>query len=81
MEQFTKKDIKHKTRKREVVDPRFIAAYIIRFKTDLTLKRAAKLLGYKDHTMVWYASVSVKKLIEVDKDFMEKYEQLINSFK
>lgn len=80
VEDFTQTDLKHKCRKREIVEPRFVAVYLIRYKTDLTLIKIAGMFGYLHHEGVIHACKSVDNLLNYDKKFKNKYQRFIDSF-
>jgi len=63
---LTTKQIKSKTRKRDIVEARHLAIYAITFNTKLTLKKIGKLVGGRDHSTIIHAIGSGKRLIEID---------------
>jgi chromosomal replication initiator protein len=64
--------LKSNTRKREVVEARFIAmALIMIANPDLTLKEVGAMFN-RDHSTVVYARDTYKKLMEGDKAFQDK---------
>lgn len=58
-----------KTRRRDIVERRQVAIYILRNHTDLSLSRIGGIFD-KDHATALYAVRTIKNLIEVDKKIM-----------
>jgi len=56
-------DLLGKSRKKELVFPRHLAAYLLREKLSLSFPQIAKILGKKDHTSTMYAYRKIKELI------------------
>ena len=65
-----------KTRKREVVEAKYIAMAAIRERTAFTLMEIAIAFG-KDHTTVIHARKTVKNLMDTDKKFKIKYKGVL----
>lgn len=68
-------ELKSKSRKREIVIPRQIAMHIIKERTVMSLK-AIGIVFNRDHSTVIFAINTVNDLIETDKGFRKKYEQI-----
>jgi len=58
-----------KTRRREIVERRQIAIYILRHHTELSLSSIGGIFG-KDHATILYAVRTIKDLVQVDKKIM-----------
>lgn len=65
-------EIKAKSRKKEVVQPRQIAMYLADQYTDLPSGKIGILIGGKDRTTVLYACKTVQQQLEVDKSFQNE---------
>ncbi len=57
-------DLKGKVRKKEIVNPRQIAMYLIREEVDQSYPKIAEVIGKKDHTTIIHACQKIKKEIE-----------------
>jgi len=51
--------------------------YIFRYNSDLTLMQIAKLINRNDHTTVIKCAKSAQRLIESDKNYSDKIEQIL----
>lgn len=72
-------DITTKSRKRELVALRHIYAYILKMKSNLTLKEIAKLSGCTDHSTAHHAIKTVEGYLEnQDVFFMQYYKPFQN---
>lgn len=63
---LTLNDIRKKTRRREIVYPRHVLCYLLRKKTNMSLKDIGELTGGRDHTTVIHAIKSIEDLMETD---------------
>jgi chromosomal replication initiator protein len=61
--------VKSKTRKREIVQARQIAMYLIKRSGKYSLKAVGAFFGGRDHSTVIYACQTVEDLMETDKKF------------
>ena len=77
IEEFTKQKIDIKTRKREVVEARQIAMYVIKCRTKLSFAEIGGLCGGKDHATAMYACKTVVNLWETMPKFRAKYQDLM----
>ena len=77
VEKRTGINIREQTRKREVSDARHIAMYLIKENTCLSYKQTARACGLQSHSTAWYACKQVKNLMSINRDFKEKYGDLI----
>jgi len=68
--------IESKSRKREIVEPRQIAATLVREFTRLSLKQTGLKFGGLDHSTVIHARQTVYDLIETDNDYRKKFEYI-----
>lgn len=60
-------DIKSKNRKKEIVTPRHIAMYLIRYlNNDISLEDVGKVLGDRDHSTVIHGCEKIDELIKED---------------
>lgn len=69
--------IKQKTRKREVVEARQAAMYLLGTFTKMSLKRIGLEFGGRDHSTVIHAKKVVGDLMDTDKQFREKCSKCI----
>jgi len=81
VEEYTGIHIRQQTRKREVSDARQIAMYLIKENTGLSYMQTARLCGLQSHTAAWYACRQVKLHMSINRDFKEKYGDLIKNIK
>lgn len=70
------KYLKCKSRKHEYLNPRFIAMYFLRKKTELSLSEISAMFGNRHHTTVMHALKTVDDLLFSDKGFKEKVSEL-----
>lgn len=68
-------DVKSRSRKRDFTEPRQIAIYFIRQKTNLSLKMIGRIFS-RDHSTVINSIEVVTDSIQVNKRFSKKIEQL-----
>lgn len=73
-------DLKRKTRKREYVDARAIAFYIIKTELNLSLDAIGKFFE-KNHATVLHGLRVFYNLIETDKSFKNKFNKIFFTFK
>jgi len=70
-------DMEGKSQKREFVEARQIAMYVLRHTSGLSLAKIGKLFGNRDHSTVIHACVTIKDLI-FNKKFREKTDLCMN---
>lgn len=72
---------KAKTRKREIVELRFLAALLLRkYYPNITLKEIARLYGGQDHTSVMNGLTRANELLDInDPVFTYKYQNAVNA--
>lgn len=68
-------DVKSRSRKRTFTEPRQIAIYFIRQKTNLSLKNIGRIF-LRDHSTIINSIEVVTDSIQVNKRFNKKIEQL-----
>lgn len=73
---ITKQAIEGKTRKREAVEARQIAQYMLCNYTKLSLKKIGLHFGGRAHTTVIHSKQTVNDLMETDKKYKAKVEML-----
>jgi len=76
----TVEEMKSKTRKRAIADPRHVAFFVIRKRTGLSLKSTAGLLGREDHTTSGRAIKKVEDLACNDYAFAQKVKFILRQF-
>lgn len=67
-----------KTRKREVVQARYLAMYFSKNLTKYSLSYIGNQIGKKDHATVLYACKAVSDLMQTDRHFRMQVEELQN---
>ena len=72
---------KTKTRKREIVELRFLAALLLRkYYPNITLKEIARLYGGQDHTSVMNGLARANELLDInDPVFTYKYHNAVSA--
>ncbi len=55
-----------KSRKMKIVEPRYVAMYLLSYYTSLSLKQIGELLGGFDHTTVIHARTQINDLLCTD---------------
>lgn len=68
--------IESRSRRREFVEPRQIAATLVRQFTRLSLKLTGLKFGGIDHSSVIHSVNTVDDLIATDKDYRKKFEHI-----
>lgn len=68
-------DLTGRLRDREFVVPRQIAMFLIKEHTKMSLVEIGKMFN-RDHSTVIYSIRTVRDLLETNKVFREKYEQI-----
>jgi chromosomal replication initiator protein len=61
-------DLRGKIRKKEIVNPRQIAMYLLREEISQSYPKIAEIIGKKDHTTIIYAYEKIKKEIKEDEN-------------
>lgn len=74
LNEFAEVDLKMRTRKRYVLEPRQVACYLIRQNTELSLMKIGKILGI-DHSSVIHSVDVVRELRKYDKVFAERWKE------
>ncbi|MFA5243686.1 MAG: helix-turn-helix domain-containing protein [Pedobacter sp.] len=69
-------DVISTNRKRIYTEPRQIAMYFIRNKTNLSFAKIGKIFSDRDHSTVHYSVDLVKDMIDINKRFRKKIEEL-----
>lgn len=69
-------DIKTKCRERRYVVPRMICMYLIRTRTELSLKEVGRIMGGFDHTAVIHAVKTIHNLTYTDPTFKAKVDRI-----
>lgn len=72
LNEFANVELRTRTRKRHILEPRQVACYMIRYNTELSLKQITNLLEL-DHSSVIHSVEMVKVLSSYDKAFGEKW--------
>ena len=72
--------LKDKTRKKEVVTARQVAMYFAKHHTAHTLKTIGFHFGGRDHTPVMHSVQTVSDLVDSDKKFRDKVDELRKKF-
>ena len=74
---ITIKDIKGKSRKRQFVKARFIAMYLIKNNTSLTLKTIGDIVG-RDHTTIIHSLQTIQNTLSLhyDTDLKDELNQI-----
>lgn len=73
---ITIKDLKRKTRKREIVEPRQICMWLREKYTRESLSEIGRRYGGKDHATVLYSKKVIDNLKETDIEFRERLETI-----
>lgn len=73
---ISKEDILSGKRKKELVEPRQIAIFLIREQTNKSLPEIGKIMGGKDHTTIMHAEKKIAELIKVDSSIKQLVEQI-----
>jgi len=73
--------MKDKTRKREIVVARQVAMYFAKNNTNLSLKSIGLHFGNRDHSTVIHALTSVNDLMDTDRKFRARMDDLIKKLK
>lgn len=73
---ITKEEICSKARHRPIVEARYIWAYIVRNKTNLTLKKMAEIIN-KDHCSIIFYMKQMSYFIESDPQIKKFYNKTI----
>jgi len=73
---ITKEEILSGKRKKELVEPRQIAIYLIREQTNKSLPEIGKIMGGKDHTTIMHAEKKISELIKIDSKVKHQVEQI-----
>jgi len=71
---FTKEQLRHKNKKRDVANARFIFCSLIKEFTHYSLTQIGIMLGGKDHSTIIHARKKCGYFIETEPDFREKYK-------
>lgn len=69
--------LSHKTRKREVVEARQIAMYILTLRKGHSLKSIGEAFGGRDHTTVIHSKQNILNLCDSDPEFKAKVQFII----
>lgn len=69
--------LKGKSRKREIVEARHVAMYLLTRYTPMSLKRIGMHFGNRDHSTVIHARRTVRDLSDTNKYYREKLQKCI----
>jgi len=75
---ISKETLVSKTRKREILYPRQIVAYLLKLTTTLTYFEIATFLGGKEHSNAVHSCQTIKDLMDSDEKIKEEVEYLRN---
>jgi len=75
---ISKEVIVSKTRKREIVYPRQIIAFLLHATTTLTFYEISIFLGGKEHTVALHSVRTIQNLMDSDEKIKEEVEYLRN---
>jgi len=70
------RQVRGRSRKRDVARPRQVAMYLIREETDASLPQIGDLLDGRDHSTILYGCERVNELLEEDLDFQREVTAL-----
>jgi hypothetical protein len=73
--------ITSKLRMRKICEARQLTCYLLQIHTTLSLWAIARLLGYKSHASVIRDKKQIEIFLEIDKAFINEYQDLIRSAK
>jgi chromosomal replication initiator protein len=62
------KEVKGRSRKKEVANARHIAAYLLRKELEYPLKRVGEILGGRDHTTIMHAEDKIDRLFSTNQE-------------
>lgn len=71
-------DVESHSRKQIYVIPRFIAIWIIRWETKLTLQQIGELLGNRNHGSILNAISVIDDYTETDRYFKKRFQEVLN---
>ncbi len=74
-------DLKSKTNRKIIVEPRQISMYLSKKLTDKSLKEIGEFFGGKDHSTVLHSINKIKKKMLNDNEFSKKVESFVKNFK
>lgn len=74
-------DIDSKKRPKAIAYPRQVAMHLSRELTDLSLPKIGDAFGGRDHTTVIYAYDKIEKDLEMDEDFKNDFEKILEKIK
>ncbi len=69
------REIKGKKRKREIVEARQVAMYLMRYELGMSLKAIGHSLGGRDHSTVIHSIEKVERLVEIDDKIVDKIDR------
>ena len=73
---LTKEQLMARSRKRELMEYRQMAGYLMCMHTGLTLKAIGYHLGNRDHSTVIHARDTVSDLLETNAEFRNKFKTI-----
>ncbi len=62
------KEVKGRSRKKEIATARHIAAYLLRKELEYPLKRVGEILGGRDHTTIMYSEEKIDRLFSTNQE-------------
>lgn len=71
--------LKEKTRKSEIVLPRQICAYLLKFNAKMTLEKIGFIFN-QDHSNISHACKVIENYLDTDKNFKKKFDELKSLF-
>ncbi len=78
---ITVEDIDSKKRPKAIAYPRQVAMHLSRELTDLSLPKIGDAFGGRDHTTVIYAYDKIEKDLEMDENFKNDFEKILEKIK
>lgn len=76
------KEVKGKSRKKEIANARHIAAYLLRKELEYPLKRVGEILGGRDHTTIMHSEQKIDRLFstnqEIRHDILEMRKEIFS---
>jgi chromosomal replication initiator protein len=75
------KALKQKTRKREIVEARFLCFYFCHVEQTATFKEIGQYFGGMDHSSIIHGKDTMQDFIDTTKRFKKLYEDLLEPIK
>lgn len=77
---LTPNRVKAKTRRREVVEARYMCYKFLKERTSLSLTAIGDLMGGFDHATVLHGLTTIENLIETNKSIHDTYQRILRRF-